>query len=333
MLSHSAGVSVSGFPGYSATDPLPSLREVLDGTPPANTAAIVVNSEPGARFNYSGGGYTVVQQLLVDATGQPFPQLLEDSVLKPFGMVHSSFAQPLPKKLADLAATPYRTAGEPVPEGPHIYPELAAAGLWTTPGDVARFALAVVAAWSGRDTPVLSRSIARQMLEPGLGDYGLGLIVRGVSPSRRILHGGVNDGFVSQMVVFENGDGAVIMTNGSGAGPLILELLHSIAAEYDWPEYKPRVHQRISVDQQLLDRLVGTYVLTPDFALQVSRQGNRLFTQATGQERFELFAGSNRSFFYTAFDATVSFDGEGQDNPTQLILHRGGTDRVAKRAP
>jgi hypothetical protein len=135
------------------------------------------------------------------------------------------------------------------------------------------------------------------------------------------------------MVVFENGDGAVIMTNGSGAGPLISELLHSMAAEYDWPEYKPRIHPQMKVDQQWLDRLVGTYVLAPNVALQVSREGDRLFAQATGQGRFELFAESARDFFYTAFDAAVTFDGEGQGNPTQLVLHQGGTDRAAKRAP
>ena len=117
LLSHSAGVSVQGFPGYSADAPIPSLRDVLNGTPPANTAAIVVVYEPGTRFQYSGGGHTIMQKLLIDVTDQPFPKLLEDVVLKPFGMTRSSFIQPLPKNDAVSAATPYRSTGTPVPGG------------------------------------------------------------------------------------------------------------------------------------------------------------------------------------------------------------------------
>ncbi len=132
-----------------------------------------MDHEPGTKFEYSSGGYTIVQQLLIDVTGTPFPKLLDELVLKPFGMTHSSFLQPLPINDAPLAATPYRAAGAPVPGGPHIYPELAAAGLWTTPTDVAQFALGVVRAWSGRDTSVLSQAMTLQMLTPGLATMDL----------------------------------------------------------------------------------------------------------------------------------------------------------------
>ncbi len=337
LLSHSAGVSVQGFPGYSADAPIPSLRDVLNGTPPANTAAIVVVYEPGTRFQYSGGGYTIMQKLLIDVTDQPFPKLLEDVVLKPFGMTRSSFIQPLPKNDAVSAATPYRSTGTPVPGGPHTYPELAAAGLWTTPTDLARFALA---AWIGCDTFVLSQSMTRQMLEPGLADYGLGPMVRGVSPHRRFLHGGVNDGFVNSMILFENGDGAVIMTNGSRCGQLVSEIIHSIAVEYDWPDYQPKTHQRISVSAQALDQVVGTYLFAPNVMIEISKVGERLFAQATGrQERFDIFPDSDRDFFVTAFDLAVTFDGQDHGRATQLTVHQKGIDRapfdgpsVAKRA-
>ena len=239
LLNHSAGITVPTFPGYPAGVPIPSLDDVLNGAPPANTAPIVVDHEPGARFEYSSGGYTIVQQLLVDVTGKPFPKLLEEVVLKPFGMTHSSFLQPLPKNDAQTAATPYREKGAPVPGGPHTYPELAAAGLWTTPTDVAHFALGVLDAWTGRDTSVLSQATTLRMLTPGLGDYGLGLIVLGASPHRRFLHHGYNDGFISSMIMFENGDGAAIMTNGARGGQLAGEIMRSIAAEYDWPDGQP----------------------------------------------------------------------------------------------
>lgn len=332
LLNHSAGITVHGFPGYSAGAAIPSLADILNGTPRANTASIVVGHEPGRRFQYSGGGYTIVQQVLVDVTGKPFPDLLCELVLKPFGMTHSSFLQPLPKDDAQGAATPYRGNGEAVPGGPHIYPELAAAGLWTTPADLARFALAVLDAWSGRNTSVLSQATTRQMLTPGLGNYGLGFIVRGSPPNRRFLHDGSNAGFMSSLVAFENGDGAVVMTNGARGWQLAGEIMCSIAIEYDWPAVRPKIRQRITIDPRVLDRLVGTYELTPSLLIRVSREEGHLFAQLTGQDRFEIFPASDRDFFYTVVDAVLTFDAEDVVRAKEVILHQNGVDRVAKRA-
>ena len=331
LLDHSAGITVSGFPGYASNAAIPSLVEVLNGAPPANTASVVVGREPGTQYEYSGGGYTIMQQLLIDVTGKPFPDLVADLVLKPFGMTRSGFFQPLPKQDAPSAATPYQADGAPVPGGAHIYPELAAAGLWTTATDLARFALAVRDAWAGRNTSVLSQATAAQMLMPGLGDYGLGLIVRGSQPNRRFLHDGVNDGFVNSMVAFENGDGAVVMTNGARGTDLVFELMHSIAVEYDWPAGQPRTRQRATIDPRLLDRLVGTYELTPHFLIRISRDNGRLFAQGTGQERYEIFPESDRAFFFKVVDDVLTFDAESPTAATQLILHQNGADHVAKR--
>ena len=333
LLNHSAGISVSGFPGYAADKPVPSLIDVLNGTPPANTAPIIVEYAPGTRFQYSGGGYTIMQQLLMDVTGKPFPDLVQDMVLKPFEMTHSRFVQPLPPEEAQAAATPYRGNGAPVPGGPHTYPELAAAGLWTTPTDLARFALALQDAWAGRKNPVLSQSMTVQMLTPGLGDYGLSLIVRGSPPNRRFSHPGGNEGFVNLMIAFENGEGAVIMTNGERGGLLTNEIMRSIATEYRWPAVQPKVKQRINVSAERLERLVGTYEITPTLQIRVSREGDRLFVQITRQERYEVFPESERDFFYTVVDAVLTFDADGPAGATQLVLHQNGTDRVAKRVP
>jgi CubicO group peptidase (beta-lactamase class C family) len=331
LLNHSAGVTITSFPGYPAGAPIPSLGDVLNGTPPANSAPIVVNHEPGARFEYSSGGYTIVQQLLTDLTDKPFPKLLEETVLKPFGMTHSSFLQPLPESDAQIAATPYQATGAPVPGGPHTYPELAAAGLWTTPTDLAHFALGVLDAWSGRNDSVLSQATTLQMLTPGLADYGLGLIVRGVSPHRRFQHWGFNAGFVSSMTMFENRDGAVIMTNGARGEQLISEIMHGIAVEYDWPDGQPKIRQRTMVSPQVLDRLVGTYELGPDVSIHISKQGDRLFAQATAQERFEIFPESDHTFFFTDVDAVLTFDATNQVDAAQLIFHQNGVDRVGRR--
>jgi hypothetical protein len=169
------------------------------------------------------------------------------------------------------------------------------------------------------------------MLTAGLGDYGLGLIVRGSPSHRRFLHNGVNNGFVSSMIAFENGDGAVVMTNGVRGGELANEIMRSIATEYDWPDGQAKVRRRVNVSPQQLDRLVGTYELAPNFLIQVSKEDGRVFAQATGQERFEIFPESDRDFFLTVVDAVLTFDTEDQVSAAYLILHQNGVDRVGKR--
>ena len=108
LLSHSAGLTVHGFPGYAADAPVPSLIQVLDGVKPANTAAIRADILPGSVWRYSGGGFTVMQQLVIDVTGRPFPALLADLVLVPVGMTDSTYEQPLPESRRAAAASGHR---------------------------------------------------------------------------------------------------------------------------------------------------------------------------------------------------------------------------------
>jgi CubicO group peptidase (beta-lactamase class C family) len=331
LLSHSAGTTVHGFEGYRAGASIPSLVDVLNGAPPSNSAPIVVDMEPGTRFRYSGGGYTIVQQLLVDATDEPFPSLVDRTVLHPFGMSHSNFHQPLLSLESSAAATPYLSTGEPVPGGPHIYPELAAAGLWTTPTDLARFALALQDALSGRSTPVLHQAMAREMLTPRFGGYGLGFVIGGSPQNRYFAHGGVDAGFESMMVAYETGDGAIVMTNGVGGTKLATEIIRSIAKEYHWPDWQAVEHKRAIVDPKLFDIYVGRYQLAPNRIFTVSRVEDRLFVQLTGQSNFQVFPESERDYFYNAVDAQITFITDDQGQVTELILHQNGREQHAKR--
>ena len=143
LLTHTAGMTVHGFAGYASGAPGPTLLQVLNGEKPANSPAIRVDTTPGTKWAYSGGGYVIVQQMLADVTGRPFPKLMREMVLGPIGMTRSTYEQPLPAARLAEAATPYRQDGTPVPGGPHTYPEMAPAGLWTTPSDLARYAMEV----------------------------------------------------------------------------------------------------------------------------------------------------------------------------------------------
>jgi CubicO group peptidase (beta-lactamase class C family) len=168
LLTHTAGMTVHGFPGYAFDSALPTLVQVLNGEKPANTPAILVDTIPGTNWRYSGGGFVVAQLLLEGVTGQPFPKLMHDIVLGPMGMNRSTYEQPLPQSLMAEAAMPYRQDGQAVPGGPHVYPEMAPAGLWTTPSDLARYAMEVQKAVAGKAGAVLSAAMAREMLKPGM---------------------------------------------------------------------------------------------------------------------------------------------------------------------
>ena len=240
LLSHTAGMTVHGFPGYTPGTPLPNLVQVLNGTPPANTEAIRVDTIPTTLWRYSGGGYTVMQLLLIDVTGRRFPEVLRENVLGRIGMGRSTYEQPLPQAWQARAATAH-DGGRPVKGKSNIYPELAAAGLWTTPSDLAQFAIEIQKELAGTSNKVLSSSTARLMVTPVMNGYALGLGIDGSGEAVRFGHNGVDFGFEALMVAYEKtGQGAVIMTNGVGGQALCSEIIRGIARVYHWPGYPMR---------------------------------------------------------------------------------------------
>ena len=321
LLSHTAGMTVHGFPGYAAGSPVPTLVQVLDGAAPANSAPIRVDAVPGKAWRYSGGGYVVVQQLLTEVTGQRFPELMQDTVLGPIGMARSTYEQPLPAGRMAEASMPYSWTGQAVPGGPHTYPEMAPAGLWTTPSDLARYAMEVQASLAGKANHVLSASMTREMLTPGFGNYGLGLSVGGDARRRYFSHGGANAGYQCFLMAYEDGDGTIIMTNGDDGGDLAQEVLRTIATEYEWPDFRPIEHAIATVDPRSFDAFVGRYRISPAVVCTITREGDRLFTQATGTPKTRLYPMSEREFFLVEVDARFTFAPEINGRVRELIVH------------
>ena len=332
LLTHTGGTTVHGFPGYASTEPVPTLVQVLNGEKPANTAAIRSEAAPGVRWNYSGGGYTIMQQAAVDVSKEPFEKLLHDTVLGPIGMTHSTYEQPLPKALQASAATPYNGKGEPIAGGAHTYPEMAAAGLWTTPSDLARYAMEVEGSLQGKANHVLSQDMTRQMLTAGMGHWGLGPEIGGADADPFFSHGGANAGFRNNFFAYEKeGEGAFVMTNGDNGGVLAEEILHAIAAEYGWADFKPIVRTAIAVDPKIIAQYAGTFALTPQFDLVFTVENGQLISQATGQQKIPLFAESETVFFPTVIDAKIEFFKDDQGKVTHLVLHQSGHDLKAPK--
>jgi CubicO group peptidase (beta-lactamase class C family) len=239
LLTHTAGTTVRGFPGYASNASIPNAVQILNGAAPANTPQVVVDKVPGVSGRYSGGGYVIAQLLLEDVTGMPFAPFLSETILAPIGMTRSTFEQPLPSSRMAQVAMPHRPDGQPVLEGPHVYPEMAASGLWTTPSDLARYAIEVQRALTGKSS-VLSAATARAMLTPGREQQqGLGPQIGGSKDQPFFNHSGSNVGYRCYFIAYDNGDGAVLMTNSDRGDQLISEILRAIATEYQWPDFQP----------------------------------------------------------------------------------------------
>jgi len=236
LLSHTAGTTVHGFGGYPFGAKLPTLREILDGVKPANSPPVRVDKVPGKGFRYSGGGIEIEQRLMMDVTGKPFPELMRNLVLNPLAMSASTYQQPLPKALRPEAASGQDAKGHPIPGKWHVYPEMAAAGLWTTPSEMSHYVIEVLLANEGRSEKVLSRQMVKQMLTPqNGGPAGLGPFIENRRNGSRFSHNGANAGFRCAFVgLLNRGDGAVVMTNSDNGDPLVGEIMKSIATAYGW---------------------------------------------------------------------------------------------------
>jgi CubicO group peptidase (beta-lactamase class C family) len=253
LLSHTGGFTGGDFfPGYAVGDPLPTLPQILDGLPPATNPPMSVGCQPGTQWHYSGDGYVVVQQLMMDVSGQSFPHFMHAAVFEKLDMHDSTYEEPLPAGRAASAASGTLMDGTAVGGRWHVNPEMAAGGLWSTPTDLAKLAIELALSIHGKANHLLTQDTTRDLLTPQwkqgvinvLGtkqdpdQMALGFFVG--SPKRRFGHIGGNVGYQATLVMFaDTGDGVVIMTNsdvGLAAGNA---LLNRIAEVYGWNYVAP----------------------------------------------------------------------------------------------
>jgi CubicO group peptidase (beta-lactamase class C family) len=169
LMSHVSGMGDGfGFPGYTPGTPLPTIQQILDGAPPSNTRAVRLERAPMTAEEYSGGAVVLQQLALMDAVGKPFARIAREWLFNPLEMTDSTSEQPLPAARHTQAARAHNATGaKPQTNEPwRVFPEQAAAGLWTTPTDLARFAIEVQLALQGRPSRVLSPAVAREMITP-----------------------------------------------------------------------------------------------------------------------------------------------------------------------
>ena len=237
LMSHTSGLGDGfGFPGYHPSAPRPTVVQILDGSPPSNVGKVLMERPPFVAEKYSGGGVTLMQLLMTDALARPYPEIMQTVVLGPVGMTNSAYEQPLSAAHDRHAARAHSGRGLAMDTKWHVYPELAAAGLWTTPTDLAKFAIEVQQTALGRSTRVLTRASVLEMLTPvGVGDYAVGFAITKKGEGWYFAHNGSNWGFQCSLLAHRvKGYGVAIMTNGDSGGAVIREIEARVAAAYGW---------------------------------------------------------------------------------------------------
>lgn len=283
LLSHTAGLSVHGFPGYNRKDNIPTLPQLLDGKKPANTGAVRSEFEAGLKFKYSGGGTTISQLLLSDVTHIPYDKFMAEQVLKPLGMDHSSYTQPPPVAQLKSMATGYHADGSMVEGKFHVYPEQGAAGLWTTPTDICKYIIETQLALEGKSSKVLNRELTALRLTPYLDkSSALGVFIEERGGVRYFQHGAANEGFRGMYYgSLEGGDGVAVFVN-SDNHKIISELINSVATIYNWKGfYSPVIKKEIIVDETVLQKYTGIYVNEEDFS-QILKKDDGLYLYGNG---------------------------------------------------
>ena len=297
LLSHTAGLDIHGFPGYKKTDTLPTLQQILDGKRPANTKAVRSLFEPGTKFKYSGGGTTISQLVLTNITNSNYAEWMQKNVLEPLGMTNSSYQQP--PTLTTNLATGYYGNEKPVTGKYHVYPEQAAAGLWTTPTDLAKYIIECQLALEGRSKKVLSPTMMKKRLTPYIdSNAALGVFIENRKGQLYFNHNGGNEAFLcTSYGSMQGGNGVVIMINGENFA-VVGELLNSVAIVYNWKGfYTPTFKKMVTVPRDTMQQYIGNFLLIKD-TLTISFCGSDLCIQQNHQPAtgYQMFFSDNSNF-------------------------------------
>jgi CubicO group peptidase (beta-lactamase class C family) len=314
LLTHTAGMTVHGFPGYQQADEFPEIIDVLNGN--GNTAKILVDTIPGSIWRYSGGGYTVMEKVVEDVSGMSLDEYMTKNILIPIGMKNSTFQQPITKEWQNNISAAYDGNGVIIKGLWNNYPEQAAAGLWTTASDLALYCIEIQEINQGKEDGVLTRKTVDKMLTKHKNDWGLGPSLQNQKDSLIFGHGGKNAGFTNDMKAYAyQGNAIVVMTNADNGGKLISEIQNAVSKHYNWSISQPKTIEIIKLSDIELKQYAGKYELkTQNITLEVQFKENQLFLTNTPIGNLYLMPLTNTKFMDLESGAVIEFLVDGKVN-------------------
>ncbi|MFK7781519.1 serine hydrolase domain-containing protein [Psychroserpens sp.] len=307
LLSHTAGVTVHGFPGYNQTEELPEIIDILNGE--GKTEKIAVNTKPGLIWRYSGGGYTIMEKVVEDVSGLPFDEYMTKNILLPIGMKNSTYLQPIPKNLQNNISAAYDENGKLIEGLWNNYPEQAAAGLWTTASDLALYCIEIQDIIQGKKDGILTRKTIEKMLTKHKNDWGLGPSLQNHKESLIFGHEGKNAGFTNNMRAYAyEGKAFIIMTNADNGGELLLEIENAIYKHCNWSINQTETIEIIKLSDTNLKKYTGKYEFKEEgLIIEVQFKENHLFIDNTPIGDLNLLPITNTKFIDIESATVIEF--------------------------
>ena len=331
LLCHGAGMNGHMLGAFSPSEPIPNFLQMLNGLAPATNEPVEVVLEPQTEWRYSGGGYLIVLQAMLDVTGESFERIMDESVFAPLKMRRSGYYPPETLDSIGNIAVGHDETGAPYDDRWTFMPNLAEGGLWSTPSELCRLALEVQEAPRGISN-IIGGKIAREMLTRQTGSYGLGFSLRGGGDRLVFEHGGDSRGYHNVLFVYaERGQGVVIMTNAQGGAYLYQEILRSVATVYDWPDLKPSVLTPVELPAGSLDRYAGRYVFNEIIPVTITVEHDHLRMEGDDGRVFECCPVAEDRFVDVKSGWRLDFIPDEDGSVSKALLSAEGAELIGER--
>jgi CubicO group peptidase (beta-lactamase class C family) len=324
LLCHGAGIGGHSLGTYPAGGEIPTILQLLEGRPPATGAPVRVVAKPQTEFRYSGGGYLIALQAMIDMNGRSFPDIMNECVLSPLAMERSGYFQPLEHGAKENVAAGHDEMGFVYEGYWRTIPSLAGGGLWSTPSDLCRFAIEVQRALRG-ESSIISRELAEEMLTVHIASYGLGLALQGEGNDLAFSHGGDIEGYHNFFFAYaRRAQGVAVMTNAQNGSYLYQEILRSVAIAYDWPHLQPSVINPVQLPVETLNGFTGRYVFNEVLPVQVTVEDDHLGMVGDDGRIFVWYPVSDQHFIDTVSGWELEFVFDENGNVTGAVIEIGG---------
>lgn len=311
IFAHTSGINPGGYAGYARKLQMPSDLEVLKGGKGINTPAIEVLTPPNETLAYSGSGYTLAELALQDIFKDEFPNIMQKWILKPAGMEHSEFTQPLPASDSVHVAKAHTQSGEIIEGGWKNYPQQAAAGLWSNSVDLAKFLIEIYRAYQGENS-IFSQADIKSIISHERDGSVYGFHFNRSGDDISLTHYGGNAGYRSGMTIsLTSGNGLVYLINSNNGEAMGNELLLSASQVYGWKHFQQINVRREQVEPQVLKELVGKYKWNNqiDLSITFDESSNKISLHFPNGDEYKLtpVIGDELDFIHPNTGFRVSF--------------------------
>ncbi|MBU5427598.1 serine hydrolase [Tissierella pigra] len=282
--------------------------------------------KPGEKFSYNNTNYLILGMLVEQLSNMSYEDYLQENIFNPINMNNTGISYGKNNGLHDATAYSGYLEVVPIDDEVLLRGAYGAGNMYSTTEDLYRWSEAL------KTEKLVNKDTMNQIFKEhidmeGVGSYGYGWMIIDSEVGKIILHGGNTLGFTSSISRVVDLDLTIIVLSNVGYydTTTLVNTLTSIAlgGVHELPEALTEIEIK---DADLYDKYIGEYELAPEVICTITREGNRIFAQLTGQEKFEIFPCTEDDFFYKIVDAKITFVKDDGGNVTNLVLHQMGQE-------